>query len=213
MTTKLSLYNNALTLHLGERKLSSLTENRKPRRVLDQIWDSGFVRGVLEDGQWNFATATIQSSYNPDITPAFGMQYAHDKPSDWCRTIGVSTDSFLNSHLLRYEDQGVYIFTESGTIYLRYISDGASHGGDLTLWPQSMTSYAELKLASLAAKTITQSDETTERLRQRAEKEKRAARSMNDMNNPTKFLPMGSWARSRGAGSRTRFPDGSLGSA
>ena len=213
MTTKLSLYNNALTLHLGERKLSALTENRKPRRVLDQIWDSGFVHAVLEDGQWNFGTRTIQSDYNPDITPTFGLQYAHDKPTDWCRTIGISLDAFFNTSLLRYSDESTYIFTESQTIYLRYISDDASYGGDLTNWTEAMVSYAELKLASLAAKAITQSDETAERLTQKAEKAKRAARSANSMNNPTKFMPLGTWARSRGRGRGTRFSDGTIGSA
>ena len=33
---QLSLYNNALTV-LGERKIASLTENREPRRVLDDV--------------------------------------------------------------------------------------------------------------------------------------------------------------------------------
>lgn len=214
MTSKLELYNNALTLHLGERKLSSLTENRKPRRVLDQIWDSGFVKSVLEMGQWNFAIRTVESEYNPDVTPDFGLQYAHDKPTDWVRTVGISLDGFFGQSLLRYEDEQSYIFTDSQTIYLKYVSDDASYGGDLSNWPESMSDYAALQLAALACMPITQSSELREILESKAAKAKRQAASLDGMNGPPKFMPLGSWARSRSGfgGRRTRFPDGSLGS-
>jgi hypothetical protein len=42
--SKLKLYNDALGI-LGERRLASLTENREPRRVLDEVWDAG--KGVV----------------------------------------------------------------------------------------------------------------------------------------------------------------------
>jgi hypothetical protein len=58
-TTKLSLYNGALR-ELGSRKLSSLSENRESRRVLDDIWDGGFRDEILESGLWTFAVRSIE---------------------------------------------------------------------------------------------------------------------------------------------------------
>ena len=37
---RLDVYNGALR-RLGSRRLASLTENREPRRVLDDIWNNG----------------------------------------------------------------------------------------------------------------------------------------------------------------------------
>ena len=58
---KLRAYNGALVEVLGTRPLSSLAEDREPRRVLDQIWAGGaLVRYALERGDWNFATRAIE---------------------------------------------------------------------------------------------------------------------------------------------------------
>ena len=47
-TTQLSLYKDAITL-VGGRRIASLTEERKSRRVLDDAWDEGrLVEGCLE---------------------------------------------------------------------------------------------------------------------------------------------------------------------
>jgi hypothetical protein len=75
MASKLSIYNGAL-LALGERKLSSLTEARGSRRRLDSVWDDGGVKSCLQAGFWNFAMQSIELTYSPSITPAFGYRYA-----------------------------------------------------------------------------------------------------------------------------------------
>ena len=43
MATRLQLYNRALRI-IQERKLSSLTEKREPRFLLDDVWEEGGVR-------------------------------------------------------------------------------------------------------------------------------------------------------------------------
>ena len=58
MTDRLSLYNDALLL-CGERALTSLSEDREPRRLLDQIWNSGGVNVCLAEGQWFFAMRAL----------------------------------------------------------------------------------------------------------------------------------------------------------
>jgi hypothetical protein len=46
MPSKLSFYNSAL-LALGQRKLSSLSENTVSRRRLDSVFDDGGVQAAL----------------------------------------------------------------------------------------------------------------------------------------------------------------------
>ena len=80
MTTQLDLYNGAL-LQVGERFLASLTEQREPRRLLDQVWAANGVKTCLEEGQWPFAMRTVQVDYDPSITPTFGYARVFQKPT------------------------------------------------------------------------------------------------------------------------------------
>ena len=66
MTDKLSLYNGAL-LECGERRLGSLTENTEPRHLLDQVWNEGAIRFMLNAGPWRFATRTVELTASTDV--------------------------------------------------------------------------------------------------------------------------------------------------
>src|SRR4051812_47728400 len=111
MTTKLLLYNGALT-KLGERRLSTLAENREPRRALDGVYDDNFINKVLIAGQWNFATVSVQADYSASIEPDFGFARAFDKPTDFIRTIAVCSDEFFRAPVLDYADEGNYWFAD-----------------------------------------------------------------------------------------------------
>lgn len=206
MTTQLSLYNGALINHLGERGLNSLTEARKPRRVLDRIWDAGFVDGILEDGFWNFSTRTMESNYDTDITPSFGYKYAHEKPSDWLRTSDVSVSDFFGDPLNSYTDESGFWWCDHEIIYIRYISNDASYGGSLAAWPESVTEYAETKLAALACLSITQDKSLKAALDDKADRLLKVAKGRDSMNDPPKKPPTGSWVRSRQGVSRRGAP-------
>lgn len=209
MTSKLSLYNAALT-HLGGRKLSSLSENRKSRRVLDSIYDNNFVRRILEKAQWNHAVRSFESTYDPDLDPDFGYDYGHQKPDDWVRTLAVSAEGDFIVPFNDYQDEGGYWFANQDVLYFRIVSSHADYGGDLSNWPESVTEYAELSLAELACKAITDSDEGRAALQKRMQKILREAKSFNAMNEATKFPPRGSWASARygGRSSYRRRPYG-----
>lgn len=199
MTTQLSVYNNALII-LGERKLDSLSENRKPRRVLDTIWNGDFIKECLEGANWNFASRTIRSEYNTAISPDFGYQYAHNKPDDWVRTSAMSGDEYLLDPLQAYNDEAGYWWTNLETVYIKYVSDDADYGSDLAAWPESFTKYAEMKLASKACFVISQSRERAAELDAKAEKLLRNAASKDAQNEPPKFPPTGRLLRARGGG-------------
>src|SRR3546814_179077 len=142
--TQLSLYNGALRL-CGEAKLANLTEDREPRYVLDDVWDDGALRHCLQQGSWNFAMRTVEAEYSPSVEPSFGFRRAFDKPTDWVRTAAMASDEYFRCPLtsLGARDEGGFWFSDLETIYVRYVSDDASFGLDMSLWPANFTRRSE----------------------------------------------------------------------
>ena len=195
--TQLKLYNGALS-YLGERKISSLTEARESRRALDDVWDGGDFKGlILENGLWNFATRTVEIDYDPSIDPGFGYAYAIEKPADWIRTVGLSADEFFVAPLIEYNDEGGYIFSDNETLYMRYVSNDDDYGGDIAAWPESFSEYAKAYMAYRASPRLSQSEDKTEYLRKLSDRLLVQARSKDAMNDPTIFMPQGSWVSAR----------------
>lgn len=209
MASKLSIYNGAI-LALGERKLSSLSENRPSRRRLDSVWDDDGVRSCLQSGFWNFAMQSIELTHSPSIDPAFGFRYAFDKPSDWVRTAIVSADENFTNELLNYEDQGAYWYADFDPIYVRYVSDDNQLGTDLSLWPANFTRYVEHYFALRICKATSNSNTDTELLEQKLKRLLSEAKATDAMDEATKTLKPGSWSQAR-FGNRTRRDRGSRG--
>lgn len=209
MATKLQLYNGALIM-LGSRTLSSLSENRESRRVLDNIYDEDGIKTCLEQGLWNFAMKTVKAEYSPSVTPDFGLQYAFDKPSDWCRTAAVCTDEYFGNPLLSYRDEAGYWFADLDTIYVQYVSDDESYGKDLSLWPQNFLKYVQTYFAYEACNRITGSKADSQELERKTRDRLIIAKGTDAMDEPTKFPPNGSWVRARSTGTRERGKKGSL---
>jgi len=154
VTDRLSLYNGALAA-MGERKLANLTENREPRYKLDDVWDRDMVDTLLEKGQWNFATRTVELTYSPSVTPAdFGHNYGFEQPTDIIRITGMWQDGFQTTPLLHYRDEANYWWADVETIYVSYVSNDADYGADFSLWPKNFTRYAEHWMAQQVAPTI-----------------------------------------------------------
>lgn len=199
-TSRLALYNGALRI-LKERKLTSLSENREPRRLLDDAWGdgstTGAVRYCLEMGQWTFATRTVQIDYSPSVTPSFGFAYAFDQPADLVRPIGLFSDAECTEPLLRYADERRYWYTYLETFYARYVSNHTSYGADVSLWPENFAKLVEACLAKEIAGNLTQGDDKVRMANAIWEREEKRARSFDAMNKPTAFPPEGGWVRSR----------------
>lgn len=198
--TQLGLYNEALRL-IGERRLASLTENREPRRVLDDIWNAEAREYCLEQGMWNFAMRAVTIEKSTTV-PAFGYLNAFDKPNDHIRTAGVAEDEYFNVPLVRMVEEVGFWFADIDPIYVRYISKSESYGFDLTRWPATFTKYVAAYLASEAVLTLTQSPEKQRIILAIAEQRLKDARSKDAMGDPTAFLPQGNWTSSRNRGSR-----------
>jgi hypothetical protein len=202
LASKLSIYNGAC-LVLGERKLSSLSENRPSRRRLDSVWDDDGVKSCLSAGFWNFAMQSIELTYSPSITPAFGFRYAFDKPTDWVRTAIVSADVNFSNELLNYEDQGAYWYADFDTIYIRYVSDDDAFGMDMANWPANFTRYVEHYFAMRISKATNNSTNEKEALEGAVKRLLNEAKATDAMDEATKALKPGSWSSAR-AGNRRR---------
>lgn len=198
MATKLSVYQGALRL-CRERKLASLTENREPRRLLDDAYgdivSTGAVRLCLEFGQWTFATRTQRLDYSPSVEPDFGYRRAFDQPADMVRPCAICADEYLKHPLLNYHDERHYWYADLDEIYASYVSSHSSYGGDLSLWPETFVKLVEAQLASEIVGSLTGADsQAVEKALKRA---KLDAKSGDAMRKPTRFLPEGSWNSSR----------------
>lgn len=210
MATQLALYNEALRL-IGERRLASISENREPRRVLDDVWNDGAVNYCLEQGQWNFAMRAIEITASTATIPAFGYVNAFDKPNDFIRTCGVAEDEFFNVPLTRMVEEVGFWFADIDPLYVRYVSDAASYGLDLTRWPATFTKYVAAFLASEVVFTLTQSTDKQKYILGIMAQRLKDARSKDAMADPTAFTPQGGWSQSRhGSLRRDRGPRNNL---
>lgn len=210
MANKLEIYNAALR-ELGQVKLSSLTENVKSRRVLDDAYDA-VVADCLAAGSWNFAMETIKADYDTGVTPNFGFQRVFGKPSDWVRTHALSADEFLEFPLLHYYDDVNYWSADVTPIYVRYVSNDTGLGLELTRWPRSFTRYVELELAERVCIELTENENRREEIARKRDKARTTALNHDAMNEPNpKFPPPSSWTLARSSrsggdrGSRSRL--------
>lgn len=200
-TTQLSLYNGALRL-LGERKLASLTEDRGPRYLLDDVWDDGAVRRCLEAGQWTFAIRKIEVDASTSVEPQIDQYtYAFEKPSDLVRLAGISA-SASGDPLTDYDFAGGFFFANFDPLFIRYVSDDASYGGDYSLWPESFIDYVQAFLASEIAPRLTASDAHMQRIDLKKDQALARLMHIDGMNSPSIRPPLGSWAKARLAGGR-----------
>ena len=206
MTTRLSLYGGALRL-LGQRKLASLTENTPARHYLDDAWNGGALDYCLESGQWKFAMRSVMLTYSPSVAPDFGYTYAFDKPTDHLRLGGVfgSPGMTADDALLEYREEAGFWFANLDTIYVRYVSNDAAFGADMSLWPASFTKFVEAHLASEIAMSLTNDEgKLGNMLTMRDKRFLPEALSRDAMQDPPKFAPMSGWTRARMGGGRIR---------
>lgn len=196
MTDKLGLYNDALR-ECKQRRLVSLTEDTPPRYHLDGVWDGGGVDHCLQQGLWNFAIRTVQIDYEPSIEPDFGYSYAFQKPADFIRLVQISSNGEFNPPLNRYEDERGYWWSEYETIYVRYVSNDSEYGGDLSLWTPAFADFVGLYFAVKIAPVLVAGSVDIDRLKRDLKMAKLEAKSLDAMDEPTRFAPTGSWVGAR----------------
>jgi len=203
-TSQLTLYNGALYL-LEQGEIASLDEDREPRHVLDHFFEDKDARtDCLEMGNWNYATRTSKLEFNPSIEPDFGLQRAFTKPTDWVRTVELSSDEYFWDPMTdnQYKDEQGFFFADIDAIYLRYVSNDSSYGFDYSLWPKSFEDLVEAYLAWKGAPRI--NSKLTDDMKTAFEDARTNARSKDALQEGVKFPPETGWqaSRRRSRGSR-----------
>lgn len=210
MTTRLSVYNDAL-LYCGERALASLTEEREPRRLLDQVWNNGGLDDCLEQGQWYFAMRTIRIDYDTALDPEYGYQRVFSKPDDWIITCSLCSDEYFQVPLLRYTDERGYWYADEDQLYVSYVSNDSNYGSDMSLWPNTFKEFVACHFASKIAWKLTGATDKIGFIKKEREKLLTEAKNKNLMALPTTFPAKGGWSQARNRfGSRDRGNRGSL---
>ena len=109
-----------------------------------------------------------------------------------------------------YVDEQSYWWSNSQTLYVRYVSNDTSYGYDLSLWPQTFVRYVEAYMAEAMGPRLSLSQDKLERLAKNAMRRLQDARSKDALNEGVKFPPQTGWVRARrgnarGGGSRTQL--------
>lgn len=194
--SQLQIYNDALKL-CEERLLASTSEARKPRYLLDDVWNGGGIDACLEESDWDFARRTIAATYDPSIQPSFGYQHAFQHPPDWLRTSGISPDPYFETVLTRYSDEGGYWYADIQTIYVKYVSNDANYGKNYNLMPQSFQNFVAAYFANQIVGVLTHDKQIQAKVEQSWMALLKNAKSKDALNEPPGFFPRGSWTRAR----------------
>lgn len=152
--SQLDAYNRVLVA-LGERRIASTSEQREPRRVLDDLY-TDCIQYCLEQGMWNFAmVSTALSAASSGAFMSYTTQFT--KPSDLIHLFMASISSTFDPPLTGdYIDQGGSWYSNAtSALYVRYTSNGASFGANTALWTQSFGTYLVHTIAHWAALRIT----------------------------------------------------------
>lgn len=206
---KLQVFNNALRI-LGERRLSSLTEARKPRYLLDQVYAEGGVNACLEAGQWKFAMRAVSVDHDPAVDPAFGLAFGFTKPDDWIRTSAMCSDERYEVPARNVRDEAGYWYADIDPIFVRYVSNDGAFGTDSSKWPATFSQYVGAFFAAEIVFDMTADKDRIALVAAELKRRKRDALNKDAMNDPTGMPFRGSWTRSRyGRGNPSRFDGGS----
>jgi hypothetical protein len=196
VATQLGLYNGALLI-CRERFLTALTDPGEPCRLLNYVWSENGVNACLEMAQWNFAMRTISIIPDPSIQPSFGYVYVYDKPADWVLTSAVSEEPYFRVPLTRYFDEAGYWYADLQTIYVRYVSNDPTYGGNLGAWPESFDEMVKAYFAWRIIGKLTKDENEQARVERIFKAAKLHAKSRSAMAEPTSFVAQGAWSRAR----------------
>lgn len=200
-TTKLEIYQRAI-LHCKQTPVTSLSENNEARRLCD-VHYVPMLQSLMEAGFWTHAMRTAEITVNGGVTPAIGYAYAHDLPADFVRKYVVSASETMEPPLDYHTDgrayliEGGYLWSDVTPLYLRYTSNDAAYGLDLTKWPERLTEAACTELAYRIVPKLTGSSDLQHNLMSLKSMALGKANTFEALQQPTQTSRPGRWMTDR----------------
>ncbi len=192
----LGIYNDALQL-LGEPQITERDVDSARRVALDNAVNSDLVLGILENIAWTWATTSTKITYNTSLSPAWGYQYAFDKPSGMVRFDGIWADEYFNAPIRRYEDQDGKWFCGSTEIYVKYVHESYLTNADA--WSGEFRRHVAGKMAWDSISRFPNADAGI--VKDQHDDRERKVKSTDAMQSPPKIIGRGSWTQQRTRGS------------
>lgn len=198
MASSVDIVNIALTL-LGESRIMNLTDNTKPAREANAIFE--YTRDALLGGfNWSFAKVRAQLPALVDV-PEFGFDNKFQMPVDCLRLIFVG-DYYVGADLTNYRGSDTSEFAIEGReiltnlaapLNIRYIKKIT----DASQFSPNFTYALAAKLAVDLAEPLTQSETKAARAESRFMYEIRQAVRANAIELPPEKLPDDEWVLAR----------------
>lgn len=190
-TTKLRLYRRA-HLILKENGVDvQVTDDTAFVNTLNLVYDEA-ISYILEHGKWTFAARSMSIEASEDVDPAFGYEFAFEKPDDYKNLIRLSARAELYPPFgeNEYADEGVYWYANVDPLYVSIVSGSAEFGGNLSLWPQIVADALAYEMAWRAAPTLTNmSANEKQSLEEDKVKALRGAEAWNESKKPPEAPP------------------------
>ena len=193
------LYNDALSI-LGMEPLASNDADAHRKVMIDRVLDARLVESLLEDVSWQFSITSDKIDYNSSIEPAWGYQYAFDKPTDYLRLEGIYADEYFRSPITSYHDEDTYLLCDYQTIYVQYVS--SDYLTNPNTWPAFFARLVAARMAKDAAGSIAGSD--VRRADDEYLRRFNNATTNDAIQSPPRKIREGSWVKARGRGINSR---------
>lgn len=192
MASKVEIANLALT-KLGDDPILLLTDDTKPARTLNRIFDL-VADAEMKASWWKFTIKRTELSALVDA-PAWGYAYQYPLPSDYLGLVQINDFYIRAASRARTPwsvESGLLLTDMTAPLKTRYVARVAAANWD----PLFVDAFA-CKLAMEACETLTQSDSKFQRVAKQYELAIQRAHAMDAIENPPEEFPLGSWNDSR----------------
>jgi hypothetical protein len=194
MADKVEIANLALQ-EMGAEPITSLSDDQKTARVINLRFDS-LRDSFLRMHSWNFAKARARLSRLED-SPAFGFRFAYALPSDWLRTLHVTTDASTKpEHQVtepHYQIEGKQLLADHDEVFMMYLRRVTN----TEEWDELALDAFVLFLASRTARAITQNLDLAQSLADDFRIKLGEARFYDATDEPAQRLESDEWLVSR----------------
>lgn len=202
MSSKVAIINVGLRL-LGQEPIVSLTEGTRAANLASPQYDE-LLPDMLRGAQWNWATQRVQLARSA-TTPASEFDYQFYLPSDWVRTVVVSSSSLGVTDVaykIAYDaTAGRVILSNATQMYLTYVANITSPA----FMPADFQRALSLAVARDLAIPLTNSQGMYDRMDAAADRAWTKAVSTDAIEDMPDRRPLGSWVTSR-QGSSAEWP-------